>query len=203
MSGTLYIISAPSGAGKTSLVAALLEDADNLKVSVSHTTRKMRPGEEDGVHYHFVDAATFQRMVDEDLFLESAQVFDNFYGTSRQWVEEQLGSGIDVLLEIDWQGARRVRAAFPDALSIFILPPSRETLRERLGSRGQDSDEVIERRMTEAVREMIHYEEFDYLVVNDDFAVAKADLQAILRARRLSRDIQQPLLETLLQELLE
>jgi len=203
MSGTLYIISAPSGAGKTSLVGALLEDADNLKVSVSHTTRTMRPGEKDGVHYHFVDEATFQRMVDENLFLESVQVFDNFYGTSRQWVEEQLGSGIDVLLEIDWQGARRIRAAFPEALSIFILPPSRETLRERLASRGQDSDEVIERRMIEAVREMIHYDEFDYLVVNDDFAVARADLQAILRARRLSRDIQQARLEALLAELLE
>jgi guanylate kinase len=203
MSGTLYIISAPSGAGKTSLVAALLEDVDNLKVSVSHTTRAMRPGEEDGVHYHFIDEATFRRMEDEGRFLESAQVFDNFYGTSRQWVEEQLDSDIDVLLEIDWQGARRVRETFPQALSIFILPPSRETLRERLGSRRQDSDEVIERRMTDAVREMIHYAEFDYLVVNDDFDVARADLQAILRARRLSSDVQSRRLEDLLNELLE
>ena len=183
--GTLYIVSAPSGAGKTSLVKALLERMDGIRVSVSHTTRPPRPGEQDGVDYHFVDKAGFQRLVEAGDFLEHAQVFDNFYGTSRSAVQAQLDAGDDVILEIDWQGARQVRRQFPDAVGVFILPPSLEALRERLTGRGQDPDEVIERRMRDAVSEMAHYDEYDYLVFNDDFEVALADLQALFRADRL------------------
>ncbi|HHO69201.1 MAG TPA: guanylate kinase, partial [Gammaproteobacteria bacterium] len=182
---TLYIVSAPSGAGKTSLVKALLERMDGIRVSVSHTTRPPRPGEQDGVDYHFVDKAGFQRLVEAGDFLEHAQVFDNFYGTSRSAVQAQLDAGDDVILEIDWQGARQVRRQFPDAVGVFILPPSLEALRERLTGRGQDPDEVIERRMRDAVSEMAHYDEYDYLVFNDDFEVALADLQALFRADRL------------------
>ena len=183
--GTLYIVSAPSGAGKTSLVKALLERMDGIRVSVSHTTRPPRPGEQDGVDYHFVDKAGFQRLVEAGDFLEHAQVFDNFYGTSRSAVQAQLDAGDDVILEIDWQGARQVRRQFPEAVGVFILPPSLEALRERLTGRGQDPDEVIERRMRDAVSEMAHYDEYDYLVFNDDFEVALADLQALFRADRL------------------
>ncbi len=183
--GTLYIVSAPSGAGKTSLVKALLERMDGICVSVSHTTRAMRPGEQDGVDYHFVDKAEFERLVEAGDFLEHAQVFDNFYGTSRSAVQAQLDAGDDVILEIDWQGARQVRKQFPDAVGVFILPPSREALRERLTGRGQDPQEVIERRMRDAVSEMVHYDEYDYLVFNDDFEVALADLQAVFHANRL------------------
>jgi len=185
VTGTLYIVSAPSGAGKTSLVKALLERMDGIRVSVSHTTRPPRPGEQDGVDYHFVDKAGFQRLVEAGDFLEHAQVFDNFYGTSRSAVQAQLDAGDDVILEIDWQGARQVRRQFPDAVGVFILPPSLEALRERLTGRGQDPDEVIERRMRDAVSEMAHYDEYDYLVFNDDFEVALADLQALFRADRL------------------
>jgi len=190
VTGTLYIISAPSGAGKTSLVKRLLATVPEVEVSVSHTTRPARPGEHDGVDYYFVDVATFQALVQTGMFLEHAQVFDYCYGTSRHAVAEQLRSGLDVILEIDWQGARQVRARAPEVCSIFILPPSRETLRQRLEQRGQDDAAVIERRMRDAVTEISHYDEFDYLVVNDDFERALAALQAIFIARRQRCDCQ-------------
>ncbi len=189
--GTLYIFSAPSGAGKTSLVKALLEATDGIEVSVSHTTRPPRPGEVDGVDYHFVDVPTFEKMVAEGAFLEHARVFDNYYGTARASVETRLQAGVDVILEIDWQGARLVRAQFPDAVGVFILPPSREALEERLRGRGQDSDEVIARRMRDAVSEMSHYAEFDYLVINDDFDTALEELRAIVTCHRLATPRQQ------------
>ena len=184
--GTLYIISAPSGAGKSSLLRAVLESAgEELALSVSHTTRAPRPGEVDGQDYHFVDTGTFRGMIDGQEFLEHAEVFDNFYGTSRGSVQAQLAAGQDVILEIDWQGARQVRSLMPGCIGIFILPPSREALRERLQGRGQDDTAVIERRMRDAVSEMSHYDEYDYLVINDDFDVARDELAAIFRSRRL------------------
>jgi len=185
-SGTLYILSAPSGAGKSSLMRALLDAmGDSVAVSVSHTTRKPRPGEVNGRDYNFVDLAIFQTMVDSGAFLEHARVFDNHYGTSRQAVEEQLLAGQDVILEIDWQGARLVRELMPESTGIFILPPSRGALRERLQGRGQDAAAVIERRMRDAISEMSHYAEYDYLVINDVFEHALEDLVAILRSCRL------------------
>lgn len=190
MSGTLYVIAAASGAGKTSLVKALVEADPAITVSVSHTTRASRPGEQDGMHYHFVSAEKFQAMIVAGAFLEHAKVFDNYYGTGRAGIEEKLAQDRDVILEIDWQGARQVRAAFPDCVGIFVLPPSRPALEQRLRGRGQDPDEVIARRMRDAVTEMSHYAEFDYLVINDDFNVALGDLQAIFRALRLRRPIQ-------------
>jgi guanylate kinase len=183
--GTLYIISAPSGAGKTSLVKALLERLPGVAVSVSHTTRAPRPGERDGVDYHFIDKAAFERLVEAGEFLEYAQVFDNYYGTRRRTVFERLEGGDDVILEIDWQGARQVRSSAPQALSVFILPPSREALLERLTGRGQDSQEVIDRRMRDASSETVHYDEYDYLIFNDDFKVALSELEALFRSRRL------------------
>ena len=185
-SGTLYIISAPSGAGKSSLLRALLESMGGaLALSVSHTTRSPRPGEVDGKDYHFTDVATFREMVKRDAFLEHARVFDNFYGTSRQGVTDQLQAGLDVVLEIDWQGARLIRERMPAVVSIFILPPSREALQQRLQDRGQDDAAVIARRMRDAVSEMSHYEEYDYLVVNEVFQQARQELAAILQSRRL------------------
>lgn len=202
MQGTLYIFAAPSGAGKTSLVKALLETTEKIEVSVSHTTRAPRPGEIDGVNYHFVDQASFQTMVAQGDFLEHAQVFDNFYGTARVNIEQRLTAGMDVILEIDWQGARQVRAQFPDSIGVFILPPSRQSLEERLRGRGQDAQEVIARRMRDAVSEMSHYAEFDYLVINDDFDTALGELAAIVTARRLRTESQAvrhaPLLQMLL-----
>jgi guanylate kinase len=189
--GTLYIISAPSGAGKTSLVKALLERLSGVVVSVSHTTRAPRAGEQDGVDYHFLDKVEFERLVEGGEFLEHAQVFDNYYGTRRASVLERLEADEDVILEIDWQGARQVSAAFPQAVRIFILPPSRDALQQRLTTRGQDSDEVISRRMADAINEMGHYGEYDYLVINDDFDVALLELEALFRARRLRNDAQQ------------
>jgi len=200
--GTLYIFSAPSGAGKTSLVKALIEATPGLVVSVSHTTRAMRPGEEDGVHYHFIDIPTFQRMVEQNMFLEHAQVFDNFYGTSQAAIEQQLEAGLDVILEIDWQGARQVRHRIPDTVSVFILPPSRIELERRLSGRGTDSAEVVARRMRDAVSEMEHYDEFDYLVINDDFQLALADLRSIISSGRLRLARQQQAHAELLGELL-
>lgn len=199
---TLYIISAPSGAGKTSLVKALVEKDPRVQVSVSHTTRAPRPGEVDGVNYNFIDVGIFNTMVSAGDFLEHARVFDNFYGTSRRWVEDKLAEGIDVILEIDWQGARGAREVFADAVTIFILPPSRQALEERLQGRGQDSAEIIARRMQDAVSEMSHYNEFDYVVVNDDFSVALDELLTILASQRLRRDRQQAKLQTLMTELL-
>ena len=190
-SGTLYIVSAPSGAGKTSLVKALIDSMPQVRVSVSHTTRAMRPGDVDGVNYHFVERERFLGMLEQDEFLEHAAVFGNLYRTSQRWVEHTLAEGFDLILEIDWQGAQQVRRLMPDARSIFILPPTQQALRQRLTNRGQDSDEVIERRMREAVSEMSHYVEYDYLVINDDFAHALDDLKAVFRANQLRQQRQQ------------
>lgn len=183
-SGTLLIISAPSGAGKTTLVKALVESLSKVIVSVSHTTRSKRPLEREALHYHFVERAVFTTMIEQDHFLEHARVFDQQYGTSRVVVENQLAQGIDVILEIDWQGASQVRSRMPDCVSIFIVPPSRAALEERLRARAQDSEETIARRMRAAVAEMRHYAEFDYLVVNDDFERALSALKAIVLASR-------------------
>ena len=187
MIGTLYIISAPSGAGKTSLVKALLGRLDGITVSVSHTTRAPRPGEQDGADYHFIDKDRFEALVAAGEFLEHAQVFDNYYGTRRETLVERLEAGEDVILEIDWQGARQVFEAFPQAIKVFILPPSRDALYERLRGRGQDSEAVIQRRMADAITEMCHYDEYHYLVINDDFNTALADLEALFRSQRLRR----------------
>ncbi len=200
--GTLYIVSAPSGAGKTSLVKALLDAQPRVRVSVSHTTRPMRPGEVDGVNYHFVSREEFLQRLEHDEFLEHAEVFGNLYGTSQRWLEQTLNEGFDLILEIDWQGAQQVRRLMPQAKSIFILPPTQEALRQRLTNRGQDSDDVIETRMREAVSEMTHYVEYDYLVINDDFAHALIDLQAIFRANQLLQAAQQQRFEGLLGQLL-
>ncbi|MNY22400.1 Guanylate kinase [compost metagenome] len=189
--GTLYIVSAPSGAGKTSLVKALLDSTEQIRVSVSHTTRAMRPGEVDGVNYHFVAREEFLAMLEQDAFLEHAEVFGNLYGTSQRWVEQTLAAGLDLILEIDWQGAQQVRRLMPHAQSIFILPPSQEALRHRLDNRGQDSEAIIEQRMREAVSEMSHYVEYDYVVINDQFSHALEDLKAIFRARQLHQCAQQ------------
>ncbi|WP_111498059.1 guanylate kinase [Marinobacter bohaiensis] len=183
--GTLYVISAPSGAGKTSLVAEMLARDSKLGVSVSHTTRPMRPGEQDGVNYHFTSRDEFEAMIGRDDFLEHADVFGNYYGTSQVWVEETLDKGQDVILEIDWQGAVQVRRQLPDCVSIFIVPPSPEALRDRLTGRGQDEPAVIERRLREAAEECSHALEFDYLVVNDAFEVALEELLSIVRTQRL------------------
>ncbi len=183
--GTLYVISAPSGAGKTSLVKALLDQDKQVCVSVSHTTRGMRPGEVDGKDYNFVAMDQFNNMIEQNQFLEFAEVFTNKYGTSQVWVEQQLASGLDVILEIDWQGAQQIRLKMPECVSLFILPPSTEELRKRLTGRGTDSDEIINQRMSEALSEMSHYPEYQYLVVNDDFNAALSDLQAVFTARRL------------------
>lgn len=201
-SGTLFTVSAPSGAGKTSLVNALILRDPGLRVSVSHTTRPMRPGEHDGVNYHFIDAASFRAMLERAEFLEHAQVFGNLYGTSRVWVEQQLASGTDVILEIDWQGAQQVKRLMPQTRAIFILPPSSATLRQRLTARGQDDNAVIDARMAEAVEEMSHYIESDYLIVNQDFETALAQLQAIVDCQRLRTSRRQEELAGLLHELL-
>jgi guanylate kinase len=179
-SGQLFILSAPSGAGKSSLARALVESLPNLAVSISHTTRPPRPGEQHGVHYYFIDEPKFQRLTAAGHFLEHAYVFGNFYGTSRTTVERLLNSGKDVILDIDWQGARRIKELMPQAKSIFILPPSRAVLQERLFNRAQDPQAVVAERMREAVAEMRHYTEFDYVIINDDFAAAVSDLKAII-----------------------
>ncbi len=189
--GTLYVISAPSGAGKTSLVAAMLGNDDKLGVSISHTTRPMREGEQDGVNYHFVSRDEFEAMIARGEFLEHADVFGNYYGTSHLWVRDTLARGQDVILEIDWQGAEQVRRLMPECVSIFIVPPSAATLRERLTGRGTDAPDVVERRLTEAREECQHALEFDFLVVNDDFDVALADLLAIVRSQRVRIGVQQ------------
>lgn len=200
--GTLYVVSAPSGAGKTSLVKAMLERDSGILVSVSHTTREMRPGEVDGVDYNFVAMDEFNKMIEAAAFLEFAEVFTNKYGTSQLWVQEQLDNGKDVILEIDWQGAQQIRRLMPECLSIFIVPPSKQALRKRLNNRGQDSEEVIEHRMSEAVSEMSHYGEYDYLVVNDEFDSALNDLHSIFVAQRLKLDNQQDRQSELLTSLL-
>ncbi len=200
--GTLYTVSAPSGAGKTSLVNALLERSPSLQVSVSHTTRAQRPGEQDGVNYHFVDEAQFLSMLEEAAFLEHARVFGNLYGTSQPWVEAQLAAGTDVILEIDWQGAAQVKRLLPATCGIFILPPSREALQQRLTGRGQDGPAVIASRLAEAVEEMSHYVQSDYLVVNTDFEQALLELEAIVVCQRLQTLRRQGELAGLLRSLL-
>ncbi len=186
--GTLYMVSAPSGAGKTSLLKELLEQDEMLHVSVSYTTRPMRPGEEDGKDYHFVNHEAFLSKVEDGSFLEHARVFDNYYGTDRKEVCEQLEQGFDVILEIDWQGAQQIRSQMLDTISIFILPPSEDTLRHRLEGRGQDDDEVIARRMSAAKAEISHYSEYDYLVINDDFSQALDELRSIVKSNRLHQE---------------
>lgn len=202
MSGTLFIIAAASGTGKTSLVKALVADDPRLGVSVSHTTRAPRPGEVDGVNYHFTTRDAFLAEVERGHFLEHAEVFGNLYGTSRTWVEQRLADDHDVILEIDWQGAQIVRQLMPQAQSVFILPPSLKALDERLNGRGTDSDEVIAHRLSEAIADIGHYDEFDYLVVNDDFATALDDLRAIVRAARQSHRAQTRRQAALIRQLL-
>jgi len=186
MSGLLFVVSAASGTGKTSLVKALLERVTNLHVSVSHTTRGQRSGELDGIHYHFTTKDAFLSHVEQNGFIEYAEVFGNYYGTSQATVEQQLAKGHDVLLEIDWQGAQQVRRLFPDSRQIFILPPSQFDLRQRLSNRGTDSVEVIEHRLGWAVEDMQQYVNFDYVIINDDFNKALHDLESIITANRLT-----------------
>ncbi|MCL4150094.1 UNVERIFIED_CONTAM: hypothetical protein GTU68_026213 [Idotea baltica] len=200
--GTLYTISAPSGAGKTSLVNALITSVEYIRVSVSHTTRTMRPGEEDGINYHFVDEATFITMINNSAFLEHAKVFKHYYGTAQTWVEDILASGEDVILEIDWQGAEQIRRLQPMCISIFILPPSPKALEQRLTERGQDDQAVIEHRLAEAQEEMSHFVEADYLIINDEFDTALSELRAIVISQRLKLASQQQKNHQLLKDLL-
>lgn len=200
--GNLYVISAPSGAGKSSLVSALCERDQQILVSVSHTTRAPRPGEKDGVNYNFTTPEAFKAGIEQGIFLEWAQVFDNFYGTSYDWVKEQLAQGVDVILEIDWQGAQQVRQHVPDCTSIFILPPSIDALASRLNARGQDEPEVIARRMRDAQAEMSHWQEFDYVLVNDTFTTALDELHAIFVAARQMRERQSEANKELIESLL-
>lgn len=191
--GNLFIIAAPSGAGKSSLIKALLDKhADgSMQVSVSSTTRAPRPGEQNGVHYQFLSVSEFEQRIDDGEFYEWARVFDNYYGTSRHVVENTLAAGVDVFLDIDWQGAQQVRTHYPETRSVFIIPPSLSVLEQRLRQRGQDSDEVIAKRMAKAQAEMSHYHEFDYLLVNDDFADTLAQLEHIVMAQRSRMPLQQ------------
>lgn len=201
--GTLYILSAPSGAGKTSLVKALTDELSFIRVSVSHTTRSARPGEVDGVNYNFTSIDNFRAMIGRGEFLEHAEVFGNFYGTSHPWVKQTLAQGYDLILEIDWQGAQQVRRLAPDARSVFILPPSTEALRQRLNNRGQDNGDVIESRMQQATTEMSHYVEYDYLIINDDFDTALNELKSIFISERLKQSAQQQRHSELLGKLLQ
>ena len=199
----LFVVAAPSGAGKSTLVNALLAREPRLRLSVSHTTRPIRPNEQDGREYYFIPVTGFQALAQRGIFLEHAQVFDNFYGTSKQQLEDKLAAGFDVILEIDWQGARQVRAAIPDCVTIFILPPSRAALETRLRNRKTDSDAVIARRLGDSVSDMSHCREFDYIVVNDDFERAVGDLQIILRGGAKAGDLRaaRPDLAPLLRDL--
>lgn len=201
--GNLFVVAAPSGAGKTSLVTALVRsELGHVKVSISHTTRPARPEEQDGIHYHFVTQAEFKQLIAEEAFLEYAVVFGNYYGTTWKAVEQQLQQGYDVILEIDWQGAQQVRAKLPESTSIFIFPPSLAILRERLIKRAQDERSTIERRLAEAQAEIRHYQEFDYLIVNEHFNTALEDLKSIVRAQRLVKARQQVRYSHVLQGLL-
>lgn len=202
--GNLYILSAPSGAGKSSLINALLADLprNEVRLSISHTTRNPRLAEEDGVHYYFTTHAEFEALIEKDHFLEWAEVFGNYYGTSLPMIEKSLEQGVDVFLDIDWQGARQIRQKVPNVKTIFILPPSREELKNRLVGRGQDSEETIAKRMAEAKSEMSHYSEFDYVIVNDDFQQALAELKAILTAERLKLVSQEIRHKALIEQLL-
>jgi len=197
--GVLYVVAAPSGAGKTSLVKALLQKDPAIRLSVSYTTRAPRPGEANGVDYHFVSVADFLEMAARGEFLERAEVYGNHYGTSQAWIAGEIVAGHDILLEIDWQGAAQVRKRFPEAVTLFILPPSFEALRERLSNRGQDSAEVIEKRVAAARDDISHAAEFDYIMVNDDFEQALLDMMAVVRAARLAALRQAPRLAPLLE----
>ena len=199
--GTLYVISAPSGAGKTSLVHAIVKEDPHIEVSVSHTTRPRRPQEVDGKDYHFISESAYQDMLEHGKFVEHAMVFGYNYGTSREWVTDKLESGMDVILEIDWQGARQIESKL-SCVALFILPPSREALENRLKTRAQDAPETIARRLNEASEEISHYHEFDYIVINDDFQEALADIRAIIRARRRRLHAQRIACADLINELL-
>lgn len=203
--GTLYIVSAPSGAGKSSLIQALLKTQPlyDTQVSVSHTTRASRTGEHHGEHYFFVSKDDFRQMIEQDAFLEYAEVFGHYYGTSRATIKQVLSTGVDVFLDIDWHGAQQICAQMPQARSIFILPPSKEELDRRLRGRGQDAEEVIAKRMAQAVAEMMHYAEYDYLIVNYDFDLALSDLKTIIRAERLRSSRQLLRHDALISKLLE
>ena len=200
MPGNLFVVVAPSGAGKTSLVASLLEHERNIRLSISYTTRAPRPGERDGREYHFVDKPRFEGMIAAGDFLEHANVYGNYYGTSRAWIQDELAGDHDVLLEIDWQGARQVRGLFPAMVGIFILPPSLAELRRRLQGRGKDSAETIERRMASAREEISHVLEFEYIIVNDRFEDALSELACVVRAARVSRAQQEARLAKLIDE---
>lgn len=202
LTGTLFIVSAPSGTGKTSLVNALVRDTNHLKLSISHTTRKARPKEIDGYNYHFISEKKFKQMEMAGVFMESANVFGNYYGTSQDTVQKMLDEGHDVVLEIDWQGAEQIKKRFPESISIFILPPSIPALQERLEGRGQDSADVIAHRMEKAIAELKHYHKADYLVVNDDFEEALKSLKAIVKANRMSTQKQQFINSDLLSKLI-
>ncbi len=202
MKGNLFVISSPSGAGKSSLISALLQKHQDMKVSVSHTTRAPRPGEENGVHYHFTDVDSFKQLISEDGFYEWAEVFGNFYGTSKQAIEDQLSQGIDVFLDIDWQGAQQMRKLVDDIITVFILPPSRQELESRLNKRGQDSQEVIAGRMAQAQSEMSHYDEYDFVLINDDFDETLENFESIVLAHRLKKLNQQAKHADLINELL-
>jgi len=204
ISGNLFILSAPSGAGKSSLISALLkqDSTRSMQVSVSHTTRNPREGENDGEHYHFISVTAFKKQISKGAFYEYAEVFDNYYGTSESAIDEQLAQGIDVFLDIDWQGAQQVRIKRPEVTTIFISPPSRTELENRLRKRGQDSEEIIQSRMEKAQAECSHYQEFDYIIVNDNFEQALADLTTIVENQRLKQRQQTEKYQTLFRDLL-
>jgi len=199
-SGKLYVIAAPSGTGKTSLVKALIESTSNITVSISHTTRPSRPGEIHGKNYYFIEKTEFEHMIYKGEFLEHANVFNHFYGTSRQWVETTLANGLDVILEIDWQGCQQIQRLFPDCVSIFILPPSLNSLSERLIARNQDTPQIIRQRLTDTCETASHIHEFDYLIINDDFTTALNDLKTIVLANRLLEPRQSKKYAALLKE---
>jgi guanylate kinase len=202
MKGNLFVVSSPSGAGKSSLIGALLAKHDDMKVSVSHTTRAPRPGEVDGEHYHFTDVDTFKRLIQEDEFYEWAEVFGNYYGTSKSAINDQLDQGIDVFLDIDWQGAEQMRELVPHIITLFILPPSRQELESRLHKRGQDTKEVIAARMAQAQSEMTHHEEYDFVMINDDFDKTLSDLERVVLSHRLQTKNQKSKFADLINELL-
>lgn len=202
--GRLIVVCAPSGAGKTTLVDALLQAMPNLKLSISHTTRPIRPGEQDGINYYFVTETDFKKLLDARDFLEYAKVYDNYYGTSKVWVEEQLKQGSDIILELDWQGAQQIKAMYHNkATFIYILPPSLDGLQERLKKRGQDKPEIIEKRLSKAKEDIAHYNEFDYLIVNDNLTSATEQLISIITSLSLTIDVQKLKLKNLLHKLLD
>lgn len=200
--GNLFILSAPSGAGKSTLYKALLSQDKQVRISISHTTRAPRTGEENGREYYFIDDESFLDMIAEDAFFEHAQVFDNYYGTSKESIFEMLEQGLDVILEIDWQGARQIRQLYPEAIGIFILPPSLHALEERLKSRATDTEDVIQRRMAKAVNEMSHYHEYDFVIVNDDFDAALSQMASIFMAMRAKTPVMQEKNSNLINDLL-